>query len=169
MKTQDKKNKTSKTNKTNGKVWRPLLFKSVSELQKKIDEYFDRCDRGKVITAIYKWEPVTYTKPYPYTITWLASWLWTNRQTLINYTNKEEYFDTIKRAKEKVEANLEENAILWEWNPTSTIFSLKNNFERKDKQEHEHTWSNWWPIEIKDYTKLSMKEIGEIRKNLLNN
>ena len=128
-------------------VGRPLKFKSPEELQVKIDEYFARCDKWKTITAIYKWEPVKYNKPYPYTITWLASWLWTNRQTLLEYEwevawreKKDPWFaDTIKRAKEKVEANLEENAIIWEWNSTMSIFSLKNNYNWKDKSEVENT------------------------------
>lgn len=118
---------------------RPLKFKSVSDLQKKIDEYFIKCDKGRTITTIYKWMPVNYVKPIPYTITWLASSLWTNRQTLINYTNKEDYFDTIKRAKEKIEANMEELSMMWESNPTTTIFSFKNNFGWVDKQEIDYT------------------------------
>ena len=63
---------------------RPLKFESVEELQKKIDEYFA-------------------TEPEKtWTITGLALALDTDRTTLINYEERPEYFDAIKKAKEKV-------------------------------------------------------------------
>ena len=76
-------------------VWRPLKFKSPEELQVKIDEYFARCDKGRtkqIVSKGVKWVVQNIVVPIPYTITWLASWLWTNRQTLINYEEKEEFF-----------------------------------------------------------------------------
>ena len=121
---------------------RPLLFKSEKELQSKIDDYFRYCDKGKqkhVASKWVEWVVNTITVPIPYTICGLASYLWTNRQTLINYTNKEEFFDTIKRAKEKIEANMEENAMMGSSNATISIFSFKNNFGRVDKTELEHS------------------------------
>lgn len=57
------------------KVGRPLKFKSVEELQKKIDAYFED-ENNK-----------------PYTITDLAVWLDCDRKTLINYEEKEELID----------------------------------------------------------------------------
>lgn len=132
------------------KWWRPLLFKSVEELEEKIAQYFERCDKWKLAQTVYKWEVVEYMRPIPYTITWLASYLWTNRQTLINYEEREEYFDTIKRAKEKVEADAEERAMVWDSNATMTIFSLKNNFWWKDKTEVDQTIKgiDWINIKI---------------------
>jgi hypothetical protein len=105
----------------------PLKFKSVEELQKKIDAYFKRCKEEKE----------------PYTITGLAISLGTNRQTLINYEKKEEYFDTIKAAKSRVENYAEIQ--LFKANPTGPIFALKN-FGWSDKREHEHTGADGGPI-----------------------
>jgi hypothetical protein len=101
---------------------RPLKFQSVEELQQKIDEYFELCDeKGK-----------------PYTISGLAYFLGTNRQTLLNYEERSEFFDTITRAKAKIEAFVEESL----WQPkiaTGVMFNLKNNFGWQDKQNLEHS------------------------------
>lgn len=129
------------------KVGRPLKFKSVEELENRIKEYFKECDRWRPVQVVFKWEVNTVMKQIPYTITGLASFLWTNRQTLINYEEKEEYFDTIKRAKEKVERDMEERAMMWENNATMSIFSLKNNFDWKDKSEVDETIK--WDFTVK--------------------
>lgn len=129
------------------KVGRPLKFKSVEELENRIKGYFKECDRWRPVQVVFKWEVNTVMKQIPYTITGLASFLWTNRQTLINYEEKEEYFDTIKRAKEKVERDMEERAMMWENNATMSIFSLKNNFDWKDKSEVDETIK--WDFTVK--------------------
>lgn len=97
---------------------KPLKFKSVEELQEKINNYFDNCDNLNK----------------PYTITGLALALDTSRQCLINYENKEDYFDTIKKAKLKVEGYAEEQ-LFKGGNTAGVIFSLKNNYNWVDKQE----------------------------------
>ena len=96
---------------------RPLKFKSVKELEEKIDAYF--ADKNNI----------------PWTITDLASWLDCDRQTLLNYQEKEEFFFTIKKAKTKIEASIEKGALSGLYNPTFSIFNMKNNFGWKDKQE----------------------------------
>lgn len=126
---------------------RPLKFKSVEELENRIKEYFKECDRWRPVQVVFKWEVNTVMKQIPYTITGLASFLWTNRQTLINYEEKEMYFDTVKRAKEKVERDMEERAMMWENNATMSIFSLKNNFDWKDKSEVDETIK--WDFTVK--------------------
>lgn len=98
-------------------VGRPLKFKSVEELEKKINAYFE--DK----------------KNKPYTITDLAVWLDCDRQTLLNYQEKEEFFGTIKKAKTRIEASIEKGALSGLYNPTFSIFNMKNNFGWKDKQE----------------------------------
>lgn len=100
---------------------RPLKYKSVKAMQEDIDKYFAECDeKGK-----------------PYTVSGLAYALGTNRQTLINYEDKEQFFDTIKDAKAKIELFNEE--LLYDKNVSTTgvIFNLKNNYGWKDKQEIE--------------------------------
>ena len=98
---------------------RPPKYKTKEELQEKIDEYFNECDRNNE----------------PYTVTGLAMALDVDRKTLINYSEKDEFFHTIKKAKVKLENYLEKRLI----NDSSTsgiIFNLKNNYGWKDKQEN---------------------------------
>ena len=96
------------------KWWRPLKFESVEVLQEKIDQYFKE-------TSKYEW-----------TLTWLAVFLDTSRETLQNYQDREEFFDSIKKAKDMVEMwyeiDLKKKGNTW------TIFALKN-FWWKDKTE----------------------------------
>ena len=106
------------------KVGRPLKFKSVKELEKKIDAYF------KDETNL------------PWTITDLACWLDCDRQTLLNYQEKEEFFGTIKKAKTRIEASIEKQALLGNYNSTFAIFNMKNNFGWQDKHEVDTTSSN---------------------------
>ena len=100
---------------------RPLLFETPEILQEKIDAYFKWADENNK----------------PYTISGLAVFLDTDRQTLINYSNREAFFDTIKRAKQKIESQFEERALMGEYNPTMSIFLMKNNFGYVDKTEQE--------------------------------
>jgi hypothetical protein len=102
---------------------RPLKFESVEQLESMIEEYFTHCDLEKK----------------PYTITGLALWLDTSRETLINYEERPEFFDTIKRAKVKCENWVEEGALMNRINATSAIFNLKNNYGWKDKTETDVT------------------------------
>lgn len=112
---------------------RPLKFKSPEELQEKIDEYYQWAkDNKKHIT-----------------ITGLAWFLDTNRNTLLKYEEcldndellksvddkvKVEFVNTIKRAKARIEMEYEETL----YNKNSAvggIFVLKNNYGYVDKQE----------------------------------
>ncbi len=83
---------------------RPLKY-TPDELQTKVDEYF-----------------VVEQKP---TIAGLAVFLEMDRQTLYNYREKDEFFDILKTAVNKVEAKYE-GRLIYENNPTGVIFALKN-------------------------------------------
>lgn len=96
---------------------RPLLFKTNEELQSKIDAYFVWADENKK----------------PYTISGLALFLETDRATLIRYGERDEFYNTIKKAKQKVESQFDERSLMGEYNPTISIFLMKNNFGYKDK------------------------------------
>lgn len=96
-----------------------LKYKTVEELQKGIDKYFQDCDE----------------KEKPYTMSGLAFSLDIDRRTLTNYSNKESFFPLIKKAKQKVEQQLEENALMGKANAIFTIFNLKNNYGWQDKTE----------------------------------
>lgn len=95
-------------------VGQPLKFESDEMLRDKIDTYFKETDELE------------------YTITGLALALDTCRQTLINYAEKPEYMDTIKKAKTRVEYSYELQ--LRRKGDSGSIFGLKN-FGWKDKQE----------------------------------
>lgn len=96
----------------------PRQYKNVEDLQILIDKYFEDCD----------------TKEEPYTITGLALALDLTRQGLINYEEREEFVDTIKKAKLKVESYAEKQ-LFKGGNTAGVIFSLKNNYNWVDKQE----------------------------------
>lgn len=103
---------------------RPLLFKTVKELEEKIDSYFaDESNK-------------------PYTITDLAVWLDCDRKTLTNYEERDKFFPTIKKAKTRIEAGIEKGALLGLYNPTFSIFNMKNNFGWQDKQEIDTSSTN---------------------------
>ncbi|WP_294378967.1 DNA-packaging protein [uncultured Clostridium sp.] len=104
-------------------VGRPRVFNSQEELEQKIMEYWQRCEQLNK----------------PYTLSGLALWIGIDRKTLYNYSEKDEFFPTIKKAKDIVEASMEERALTGENNVTFSIFALKNNFGWKDKQEIEHS------------------------------
>jgi len=56
-----------------------------------------------------------------------------DRRTLLNYSKDDKFFPTIKKAKRKIEAYLEEKLVTD--GGTGIIFNLKNNYGWKDKQE----------------------------------
>lgn len=97
---------------------RPRLYDTVEQMQTIIDAYFKSCDKND----------------RPYTMSGLANALNMSRQSLINYSNKDEFFDTIKKARYNVEQQLEENLYRL-GNNSGIIFNLKNNFGWRDTVE----------------------------------
>ena len=98
---------------------RPRLYNSAEQMKKDIDKYFEDCD----------------VKDRPYTMSGLAYALNMDRRSLVNYANKDEFFLTIKSARERVQQQLEENALMNKANSIFTIFNLKNNFGWRDTVE----------------------------------
>lgn len=99
-------------------VGRPPKWTTPEQLQKDIDAYF------------------ASTPKEEWTITGLALALDTYRQTLLNYENKDEFLDTVKKAKQRIENSYEID--LKKHGRSGTIFALKN-FDWKDKQETDIT------------------------------
>ncbi len=141
-----KGNKYAKGCKTSG---RPALYKTVEELEAKIDEYFNDCPDKRTV----------YTKtggavqiPCP-TITGLALFLgFCNRSSMYDYENEhKEFSNTIKKARSKMEVIYEQ--LLQDGN-SGAIFALKN-FGWKDKQEIDVN-------QKRDYSKLSVEELLKI-------
>lgn len=102
---------------------RPLKFETPDILEEKINEYFKQCEEKGL-------------KPL---ITELALHLDTTRETLCDYKEKDEYSDSIKKAKLRCQVALERNLVEGKVNPTGTIFNLKNNYGWRDKNETDIT------------------------------
>ena len=135
-------------------VGRPLKFESVEVLEQRIEAYFADCDKEedtrKWFHDAIEFDEETKKRlctncwasaksrgcmlvsghlklPRPYTVTGLAVWLNTSRQTLLNYEEKELFFDTILAAKQRIE-NYAEEKLYDSGSPTrGVIFSLSNN------------------------------------------
>ena len=123
------------------KVGRPLMYKTKEELQEKIDAYFEVC-KGRVLTdddgIPYRDKngiPI-FIEVRPPTITGLALALgFASRQALLNYEGREEFNDTITRAKSRVECYAEER-LFDKDGANGAKFNLANNFKGwKEKQE----------------------------------
>jgi len=120
---------------------RPPKYKTKEELQEKIDIYFESCYRpisrivdGKYIDIKDSNGEIVKEQIRPFTITGLADALDMSRQSLLNYSKDDEFFDTIMRAKRKCELYAEERLFDKEGNK-GAIFSLYNNFENwKERQ-----------------------------------
>ena len=109
------------------KVGKPLAFKTVDELQEAVDNYF------KTDAFMYVGED----KVFAPTMAGLALSCGVDRKTIVNYSHRDEYLPTIKKARAIIEQHLEQrlygNAV------TGVIFNLKNNFDWKDKSEVANT------------------------------
>ena len=118
-------------NPDNNPEGRPLKFKSVEELDKKIEAYFKSCYAVKTddVGIQYKANIV------PLTVSGLALALDTTRVTLLDYGAKDEYSYSIRKAKARIE-NFAECSL---WEPKiaqGVMFNLKNNHARwTDRQE----------------------------------
>lgn len=104
---------------------RPPYYKTVEELDKKIEEYFESLfeDDGEGGEE----------QKNPATITGLAFFLgFADKCSIYDYENKPEFSHSIKRARLFVEHSYEKG--LFQKNPAGVIFALKN-FGWKDKHE----------------------------------
>lgn len=95
---------------------RPLKFKTPEELEKAITDYFNMCEK--------KNKPMTYAG--------LALAIGIDRQTLYNYEKRDEYFDTIKKARDIVGAYVEEQMFI---RGTSGVIFYAKNYGYTDRQE----------------------------------
>lgn len=112
---------------------RPKVYKTAKQMEKAIDKYFQDCqgkplldDDGHVLTD-KRGNPVLIGARAP-TVTGLALALGFNsRQTLLNYQAKEEFVDTITRAKTRCE-EYAESRLYTRDGARGAEFSLKYNF-----------------------------------------
>ncbi len=151
---------------------RPLKFASVGELERKIKAYFKYCDphvetvqvleypmiedrKGRMVEdklaepKVVKRKRVSAQRPY--TVTGLAAFLGTTRQTLLDYESRGEFSDAIKAAKVKIESFAEESLYTNKASVAGTIFSLANNFGWKNKVEQENSGESKLVIETRHH------------------
>lgn len=116
------------------KIGRPPKYKNREEIEEKIEKYFKDCEgheltdeEGNTVYNKYGYPVIVDRKPL--TITGLALALgFASRQALLNYQGKQEFNDTITRAKTRVEQYAEER--LFDKDGSSGAqFSLRNNFK----------------------------------------
>jgi len=150
----------------------PLKFKTVADLQEKINSYFKWCDDNPIYTyEVGKRSETIIQVPVkrPYTIEGLAEHLKTTRQTLLNYQKEvgyEKYFDTITCAKEKITRQKVEGMVCGVFNASATKFDLTNNSSYVDKKEVAQTTddvdlSNLSPDDKLEWKRLKKKMRGE--------
>ena len=133
------------------KVGRPATYKTVEEMQVRIDAYFNSCygeyvrdDEGNLETDKHGF-PVM-TKPRPLTITGLALALgFSGRQALLNYEDKPEFMDTIKRAKSRIEQYAEER-LFDKDGVNGAKFNLSNNFKGWSEKQQIDSNVNLGPV-----------------------
>ena len=84
------------------KMGRPLKFKNAEELDKRIDEFYEYCEA--------KGEPLTFER--------LAVFLNCERTTIYKYEQRDEFSDSIKRARDMILADLMARGLTNEINST---------------------------------------------------
>src|SRR4051794_28649480 len=125
-------------------VGAPLKFKTKAELDMAIQTYFDECDphveermvatgvnaNGETMFATRK----ILTEQKPYTMSGLARHIGLTRQSLINYKNRDEFFDSIVDAKQRCEEYWEGR--LDSKHDRGAAFNLTNNYDGwRNRQE----------------------------------
>ena len=133
---------------------RPPFFESAEQMQELIDKYFEECDGKPFLDkdgnpVRNKDGKIIRDDRRPYTVTGLALALgFTSRQALLNYQGKEEFVDTITRAKARVERYSEER--LYDNNGANGAkFALANNFKGwSEKREIEADVKNTVTISV---------------------
>lgn len=125
------------------KVGRPPEYTSVEEIQEKIDAYFEECNGRPFVDkegkpCLDKNGDVIIIGRKPLTVTGLALALGFNSRTsLLNYQGKDEFMNTITRAKTVVE-EYAERRLFDKDGANGAKFSLTNNFSGwKEKQSIE--------------------------------
>lgn len=121
---------------------RPLKFKTVNEPDNAIQDYFATCDphttkalveTGRDAQGNMLFDSRTVlTEQEPYTVSGLARALGIDRDTLINYKKRDEFFGSVAAAYERCHEYAEKQ--LYGKSASGAQFSLKNNWGWKDRQ-----------------------------------
>lgn len=130
-----------------------MKFGSKKKLEEAIDNYFKSLytpmmdKHGNVLRD--NAGNVAYTQTRPCTMAGLALHLGISRQTLLNYSKEEKFFDTIQHARARVCAYLEER-LLDRDGVNGAKFSLINNFKEEGYSDKATTDLHVEKVEIID-------------------
>lgn len=131
---------------------RPLKYQTVQELDLAIQNYFAECDPHTTKALVETGQDskgnmlfdtrTVLTEQKPYLVTGLARALGVSRQTLLNYRQRDEFFDSITGAVQRCEEYAESQ--LYGPFANGAKFNLINNYQGKhqdwsDKSSIDHT------------------------------
>lgn len=127
---------------------RPPKYSDPSLFQKKINEYFENCDKRTEKVVTKDGAEFNVPSPEPYTIAGLALFLgFEDRGSFYDYCYKNKFSSedirakfsyALKKARLKVEQDLLKRCVE-SGKPVGCIFILKNHFDYRDKVETETT------------------------------
>jgi transcriptional regulator with XRE-family HTH domain len=140
---------------------RPLEYKSQEELESKVDEYFNQCDKNIIKKQHVTGKGITIVEtPEPYTVAGLADHLGVTRETLCEWqkNNDKPFSDTITRAKQKIERYNITYSMAGCYDSRIAALNLSSNFGYSDKKETkditDHT-DGWTPEEVQELKTLA--------------
>ena len=114
----------------------PVIYKTVTEMEAKIEAYF--LERASYKTEIYspkKGEVIEITEQAPLHLTGLCDYLGISSEDLDSYQKLPEFTELIKRAKKKCEAYLVDQCVKLH----KADFILKNNFSASWQETSENS------------------------------
>ena len=129
---------------------RPMKYETAKQLERLFDAYIEECKRDE----------------RPLTITGLANAIEMSRESLIEYSHKDEFVDTIKKYKSIVLQSLEERLVAGKSNPTGVIFNLKNNYGWEDKRVVESNNTNV-TLSIEDIEARKRELLGILQQDVI--
>jgi hypothetical protein len=150
----------------------PPYYKNPEEMQAIIDQFFKSCEGHPYIND--DGEPVFDKNGNPIivgikppTVTGLCLALgFTSRQALINYENKDQYFDTITRAKLRCH-EYAESRLYDKDGANGAKFSLSNNFGWIERSEVNTNISGDLLLESADERKSRIAELLAARQSII--
>jgi hypothetical protein len=143
---------------------RPLLYNSPEDLEKAILEYYKECKDNKKTIITKEGKEIKISFPLIPTIAGLAYHLGIDRHTIYNYEKRDEYFHTIKKARDYILSQMESSLMNSDGNVTGKIF-LAKNYGYTDKKEIEHSGD----LNIyQQLSNLSEDEFNKMKKKIKN-
>ncbi len=130
------------------KVGRPQKFDKKEQIQKIIDDYFNKCAERKTKVLTKAGLIVELDDPLIPTMAGLAYELGMSRDTLYQYAEKNEFSDTIKKARNYIISQWESKLANTNSNAGGIIF-LAKNYGYKDKSDDDNGDNSVKVLEIR--------------------